>query len=182
MKGTSWLAGALTVALAACAANGTAPLPAELPPEGASHLRTGAGGYELTRRGGGWETTIDFTFTNPLDETIYVVNCRGGLAVALERWDGEAWVPAWSPVLLQCLSPPIEIAAGESYRASIEVWGSEPGRNHHPEFAVERLDGTYRLVWGNLVLRWRGDYVNGAFGDPVPRELRVSNSFELRRR
>jgi hypothetical protein len=134
------------------------------------------------RSNGGWATAIDFTFTNPLAETIYVVNCRGGLAMELQRWDGAAWRTVWSPVLQMCLSPPIEIGAGETFAATLPVWGSEPGRNHMPEFATTRLDGTYRLKWGNLVLRWRGDYVDGAFGDPVPEEVRVSDRFELRRR
>jgi hypothetical protein len=162
--------------------NGNGPLPAAVPSEGETHLRTSAESYTLTRRDGGWATSIDLSFTNPLTETIYVVNCRGGLAMGLERWNGEAWERAWSPGMQLCLSPPIEIAAGGTLRHTLEVWGSDPGRNHYPEFAVTPVEGTYRVVWENLVLRWRGDYVDGAFGDPVPRELRVSNSFVLRRR
>ncbi|CAN5879182.1 hypothetical protein BH23GEM9_BH23GEM9_08730 [soil metagenome] len=151
-------------------------------PEADTHMRTGSAAYDLVRRDGGNATSLDFSFTNPLDETIYVVNCRGGLAVALERWSGQAWERAWTPVLLQCLSPPIEIAAGETFRSTVDVWGSDPGRDHLPEFTVSPVEGSYRLVWDNLVLRWRGDYVDGAFGDAVPLEFRVSNSFELRRR
>jgi hypothetical protein len=184
MKRISPLAIGLTdVLAAACApAPGAAPLPGALPLEGEAHLRTGSDSYQLTRRDGGWATSIDFTFTNPLAENVYVVNCRGGVLLGLERWSGEAWERAWSPVELQCLSPPIVIAPGETLRHTLPVWGSDPGRNHHPEFVVTPVEGTYRLVWSQPVLRWRGDYVDGAFGDPVPAELRVSNAFTLRRR
>jgi hypothetical protein len=176
---------AVVVVLAsACVTAAEDPMSASAgaPPEADTHMRTGSASYDLVRRDGGYATAIDFSFTNPLEESIHVVNCRGGLAVSLERWSGAAWERAWTPVLLRCLSPPIEIAAGETFQSTIDVWGSDPGRNHIPEFTVAPVEGTYRLVWGNLVLRWRGDYVDGAFGDPVPLELRVSNSFELRRR
>jgi hypothetical protein len=162
--------------------NGNGPHPATMPFEGETHLRTSAESYTLTRRDGGWATSIDFSFTNPLAENVYVVNCRGAVLLGLERWSGDAWERAWSPVELACLSPPIVIAPGETLRHTLPVWGSDPGRNHHPEFTVTPVEGTYRLVWSQPVLRWRGDYVDGAFGDPVPRELRVSNSFVLRRR
>jgi len=61
--------------------------------------------YDIVSDKSAWRTEIVWTFTNPIDETVYVVNCRGATPQKLEKWDSGEWVYAWSPIMNLCLSP-----------------------------------------------------------------------------
>ena len=124
-------------------------------------------------------TTIPFRFRNPLPDTVYVVNCSRGLATSLERLEAGEWQHYWSPIMLMCLSPPIVIPPGATYRDSARIVGVLPGHNAGPEFGSAEPEGTYRLRWGNLVLHYHDAEPGRGFGDPVPEELTVSNAFRL---
>ena len=86
-------------------------------------LETDALTYELVRDDPGLMVSIPYTFTNRTGGPVYLVNCLGGSGLHLEREDRGDWHPAWSPVLLDCLSPPIVIEEDEVWVDTLEVWG-----------------------------------------------------------
>lgn len=134
--------------------------------------------YRLEREWAGLRTTIRFSFTNPLPDTVYMVNCNGVVSGQLEkRSDGGQWIAMWSPVLPACLSPPVVIAPGATYEGTLPVWGALPGTNAAPQFNSSEVEGVYRMVWGSLVLHY--DDSRQGFGDPVPLSVRISNAFVL---
>lgn len=135
---------------------------------------TGRDSYVLQRTDSGIEGTIDHTFTNRTDETAYVVNCLGGHSLSLERWQGGEWVLAWSPVVLGCLSEPIVIEPGGAHSDTVNVFAGHRGSNLYPQFKVREIEGTYRLVWHDIV----HDYDDG-HGTPLPLRDRVSNTFRI---
>lgn len=85
---------------------------------------------------------------------------------------------AWSPVLLECLSPPIEIAPGASLNDEVDISAGKRGSNMYPQFMVDDIEGVYRLVIGSAY--WSYDHNGPPWGEPVPVPDRVSNSFEIR--
>ena len=133
--------------------------------------------YVLTATDVGWLGELDFTFHNVTHRTISLLNCRGGFSLRLEKWDGDDWLPAWHPVLLGCLSPPIEIQPGESHDHTLGVFSGHPDSNHYPRFSVEPIDGTYRLVI--LGAFWDYDHDGPPWGQPPPLDARVSDPFEI---
>lgn len=120
--------------------------------------------------GGALEVEIPFRFENRTGDEICLTNCNGGYAVALVHDAGER---VWSPVLPACLSAPITIEPGETFRDTLEIFhGLEPHR--FPKFEGDP-EGIFRL-----------DIV--AAGHPgsgtscrreLPAEERISNRFRL---
>ena len=139
-------------------------------------LQTDALSYELVRDDPGLRVSIPYTFTNRTGGPVYLVNCRGGFGLHLERDDGGEWHVAWSPVLLACLSPPIVIEEDEVWADTLEVWGAPPGSNWRPRFDVADPAGTYRIVWDAALSSYQ-DHL--PFGAPLPLAERVSNAFQL---
>jgi hypothetical protein len=146
---------------------------------GTHALTTDSASYLLTPDWVGLKTTIGIRFENRSDRTMYIVNCRGGLAPVLQKRVSGQWVEYWSPVVLMCLSPPIVIEPGAHIERSLPIWGALPGNNAAPEWRSPDVPGTYRMVLGSVV--WNYSDRGQSFGDPVPLELRVSNEFTLRR-
>jgi hypothetical protein len=147
--------------------------------EGDSGLRTDATSYVLKPDWVGLKTVIGIRFTNSSPQTMYIVNCRGGLGTRLEKRVNGTWVPYWSPVLMMCLSEPILVKSGETLTRDVPVWGALPGNNTVPEWASADVEGTYRMVLGNVV--WNYTTEGQRFGDAVPPALLTSNTFTLRR-
>jgi hypothetical protein len=139
-------------------------------------LQTDAPSYTLVRSANGFETEIRYVFTNRTGGAVYLVNCQGSYGLLLERYDGEKWKPAWSPVIPACLSLPIVIARGETFAASLRVWGARPGQSAHPQFDRADPSGTYRIVWTDALSSYQ-DHL--PFGAEIPLESRMSNSFKL---
>jgi hypothetical protein len=135
--------------------------------------------YHLDDAGGdAYAVDIPFRYLNDTGRTVSIVNCRGGLAIMLEKRGPDGWTVFYRSALLMCLSPPIQIPAGAVYRDTARIYGVLPGRNAEPAFASDDLDGEYRLVWGNLVHGYDPD--RPGFGDAIG-PLR-SNPFLLVRR
>jgi hypothetical protein len=152
--------------------------PVSIERDPAAPIQTDADAYRLRQTDPIlFETEVPFRFRNPLADTIYVVNCRGLLAMSLERREQERWAPYWEPALPLCLSPPIVIEPGAEYRGTMEIVGALPGHATFPEFGSAEPDGVYRLRWRNLVLHY--DDARQGFGEPVPEELTYSNAFRL---
>lgn len=144
----------------------------------AAAFQTDSLSYTLVSAAHGLEGKIAFVFTNPTSAPVYIVNCRGATALRLEKRSGDRWVPAWSPVIPLCLSPPIVVQPGQQYAGVVHVFGGHPSTNMHPQFVVDPVPGVYRIVWTD-VLRTYNDRGN-PFGEPLPLEQRVSNRFQLR--
>lgn len=134
--------------------------------------------YEIRRENDELRAEIPFTYTNRTGNTVFVVNCQGYAPPVLEKLvDGE-WQLAWAAVTMSCLSPPIVIEPGETYKETLVVYAAEPGTRKAPTFEVAEIEGIYRLVWHGLVHDY--DQNRADFGEPLPLEERTSNSFVLR--
>jgi hypothetical protein len=142
-------------------------------------IETDTSVYTLTRDSLGWGTSIRYSFTNSSADTMYAVNCNGSITVALERKEGTEWQTFWAPLINGCLTPPIVTPPGTGVEARLELWGAPPGGNVGPEFRDTIFDGTYRLVWWNLVTHYNTD--SPGFGDTIPLVHRVSNEFTLKK-
>lgn len=97
--------------------------------------------------------------------------------MSLEKKVQGGWERFWGPVLFDCLSAAVVIPPGTRYQDTLEVFGVQPGRNVAPAFRMNDIEGTYRLVWNNLVLHYRDSGMT--FGDSLALSLRRSNEFQL---
>lgn len=176
MRPAAWL-GVCCMLVSACTANGVlAPLDHVILSDSAlgrtidrdttAPVQTDSLVHHFTRHG---ETTfavdIPFRYRNDTGRTISIVNCHGGLAITLEKRVDDVWETFYRPVLLMCLSPPIEIGAGEVFSETVAIYGVLPGSNAGPAFASDELDGEYRLMWSSLVHSYDAD--RSGFGDVV---------------
>jgi hypothetical protein len=147
------------------------PMPSEQQPR--ATLATDAAEYTVRLDVGMYRTTIGYTYTNRSGDAVSAVHCQTPPPPVLEKKVGEAWVRAYSPVMLMCLSiPHFQIAAGATYRGRLDFAAAPRGRNMAPELEVESIPGTYRLRWP---LR--------AGSDPEARDAptveAISNEFQL---
>ncbi len=166
--------------LSGCALHApTAPDPVDsVVDPGGAPIVTDRASYTLQRGSHGWEGEISFEYTNRTDRTISMVNCNGSFALRLEKWEEGDWVSAWSPPIPMCLSPPIEIEPGATYSRTVPVFGGFPDSNTHPQFNVDEIDGTYRLVIESAY--WNYDHDGPPWGVQLPLEERASHTIEIR--
>jgi hypothetical protein len=144
--------------------------------EGDAPLQTDRLEYQLQRDGeGALRVEIPFTYHNHTGKTVYLLNCNGDVSPSLQKWQGGEWVRAWSPIMLLCLSQPIQVAPDAVYEYTLHVFAAPRGSNTLPQFEVPVVDGTYRLVWHAPV----HDY-HSSPSTPLTLENRVSNNFRLR--
>jgi hypothetical protein len=146
--------------------------------DSAAAFQTDSLKYSLVSSEYGLQGKIAFEFTNPTSAPVYIVNCQGNTSLRLEKQVGGAWVPAWSPVIRECLSPPIVVHPGQRYSGVVHVFSGHPNSNLYPQFVVDPVPGVFRVVWDDVLINY--DDREYPFGDPLPLEHRVSNRFELR--
>ncbi len=150
------------------------------PPEDPGALiQTNSASYVLVSEEGWVTADIAYTFHNRTGGTVYLVNCLGGFALRLERWEGGSWRSVWSPALSACLSDPIVIEPGLVFSDALSVVGALPATSGFPQFDAAPPDGTYRIVWEAALSSYQPQL---PFGDPLPRASRTSNPFTLRLR
>ena len=133
-------------------------------------------------RGHVWyRTEIPYSFTNRTGSTVYIPNCSGpfwidfGIALQMEE-DGE-WGGIWAPFVRLCLSPPIVIEPDEVYHATLSVVGCLVG-NCGPRLTLPPTESTpIRIKWTDALSSYDPDA--DPFGELIPLEERVSNSFTL---
>jgi hypothetical protein len=126
--------------------------------DSATYHLTGAPGERLR---------IGFVYSNRTRARIWIVRCTGPFPQVEKLVDGE-WVRASGGADLDCLRAfPIE--AGGQLRERIDV-----GLGY---FNIEPIQGTYRLVWDDVV--WNFDAGSPPFGDLLPKQYRVSNRFDI---
>lgn len=173
---TPWMAARLPV-LGACIALPVLAVGCDSPLSVSDPLLvTDEPSYVVRFDGLGWGAEIPYTFTNRTGASVYLVNCNGSFGLLLERWEDGQWKTAWSPVMPDCLSPPIVIADGQTFPSTVHMWGAVPGTNHYPQLDGGNPGGTYRIVWINALSSFQ-DHL--PFGEQIAREYRVSNAFEL---
>jgi hypothetical protein len=144
--------------------------------DSAALFQTDAPAYTFTATGLGTEGRIRATLVNRTGRTLYFVNCNGATSLSIQRLDGEGWTWFWSPVLLDCLSPPITVPAGGTYTFDIRVHAGKAGSNQHPQFAGPLRTGRYRVIWHDAYFSYQSRL---PWGEPVPESQRVSNSFVI---
>jgi hypothetical protein len=124
----------------------------------------------------GYQVQLGVVFTNRTPRTAYFVNCGGGTSISLEKLVGARWQTVWTPILLACLSSPITVPPGGTYRRQLDVFGARPGTNMMPQFSMTDLTGVYRLAWHEVVYDYQ-DHL--PWGEPLAAEHTVSNRFTL---
>ena len=166
-------------------AEADAPAPGSSAEADAPRLRTGSAAYAFTPDGAMERAAIDFAYENRGRDTLYQPACRPnggspGLSMAVHRRAQDGWETVWVPMLLACLSEPIEVAPGATYRDTFEIVLHPQDTTFQPELNTEvAIDGTYRLLWQQLLRTY--DPNRYPFGEELPESLRVSNAFELGR-
>ena len=108
---------------------------------------------------------------------VYLIGCRRPNPPILEKRAGRDWVTVYAPIVTLCLSPPFEIAPGESRFDTLHVVGFRPGQAAGPTFDGE-VAGTYRLR--REIFRDLTDEDPPIGRTMLPLSQRVSNSFEIR--
>lgn len=120
---------------------------------------------------------VTATFTNPLPDTAFVVNCNGFSMVFLEKLVNTSWVTVWSPVIPACLSPPIVIKPGAQRATGVYVFAAAKGsRVGAMPIGTDTVPGIYRLEFQDYVSPYRDTF---PFGTVLPLSQRVTNRFRI---
>ena len=164
------IAAAALVVISACDS------PTDLDGVGAIHTDQRA--YQLRlAEWGGLETSIAFTFTNPLNQTVYLARrCHQGFAVTLFKREAEQWVPGVLIPAVDCLGEVVALAPGASVSDRVDVEAGMKGSNFYPQFEAKKIGGLYRLEVWDVYLR---DPSKLEMGGRLPLAFRVSNAFRL---
>lgn len=141
-------------------------------------LTTDSTEYTLQWDGRGWFTTIRFEYQNSSGDTLYVVNCNQHVTLNVQKRDSLRWTDFWYGATDACLSAPIEIAPGATYRGELPIWGAPAGNTSTTAFVSDDFSGTYRLKWNQLLRNYTGQPPH--LGDTLPELQRVSNHFSFR--
>jgi hypothetical protein len=170
----------VVLGLAACGEPSTGPeataTTADITRDENAQFQTDSLAYTLSTNSVGYVGTIGVTFVNRTGATVYIVNCSGSTGLSLEkRVDGE-WVRVWSPAIPACLSPPITVTAGGTYRTQINIFGGYPNTNTSPQFTVVDVAGEYRAVWYSVLRTYQTSL---PFGEQLPLDARISNRFSI---
>ncbi|GEM_PF-2185204 len=170
------------IALACLTPGCEAPPSNDAPPEAGDYtIHTDESGYEadVSETHVKLKRPIRFTFTNRAPQAVYVPSCQGAVSPILEKWVAGLWVFTFSPPRIMCRSEPLEIAPGDSHTQAFHMSAGRPG---HPrifaQWAPERVEGTYRLVW--QVYRSREAALEEDTTALVLLDARTSNPFRIR--
>ena len=115
------------------------------------------------------EVTIGVSFRNPTFNEVHIPTCHASHPPVLEKLGRNGWVTAYSPLVMECLGPPVRIAPGAAYSMTYHVIGARLS-NSAPRLDVDEIAGTYRLNW--LALRTES-------GSRLPSAYRTSSPFQL---
>ena len=134
--------------------------------------------YTLRATSWGFDGEIGVTFTNRTSGTVYIVNCKGATGVFLEKHLAGQWRYVWAPPIQLCLSRPITVVPGATYRTHVRLVGGSPESFLAPKFSTSEIAGEYRAVWGQVLSSYLSD--SAPFGVQLPIGQRVSNRFRLK--
>jgi hypothetical protein len=111
-------------------------------------LRTDSTKYTVRFVSPMYHAVIGYVYTNGTDAPVSENYCRTPRPPLLEKSVKGHWVVAYDQIEFACQSvPPFRIAAGATYRGTLEVTVARPGKNFAPELRVAEIAGTYRLRW-----------------------------------
>ena len=119
--------------------------------------------YTLKAGAMGYEVLIPITFTNRGPTAASITNCGGATSLKLEAFVDGQWKYAWSPIIPACLSAPIVVPPGGTWRSAISVFGAYPNINAAPKFASEQITGVYRAVYLNIAPATGAGYASNSF-------------------
>lgn len=149
------------------------PPPVKAPDVPAAGIRTDRTAYVLTPGKHGLETTIVATLRAPADQTLYILNCNGGISATLQRKVGDEWVWALLTGMAACMSPPIIVPPGGEYTKSLHV-NEAAGTIRDPQGGTMLQSGTYRVVWTGVLTSFNPKGGPDFGGPELPLEQRVS--------
>jgi hypothetical protein len=139
-------------------------------------LRTDRAAYQWTIADSTYQVAIPITFHNESPDTIYIVNCNGQLPFGVERRYDDAWAPFWMAPTNACLSAPMVIEPGDTFRHTTGIAINLRNRDLPVGAGEDALVGEFRLVWHSIVKHYS---TRPAFGDTLPLAVRRSNTFKL---
>ena len=149
--------------LAAC---GTDPLGSSIVDGG---VETDSTSYHVRTTDSGHQVTIGVSFRNPTFSEVHIPTCHAPHPPVVQKLGRNGWVTAYSPIVLECLGPPVRIAPGAAYSMTYHVIGARLP-NSGPRFEVDEIAGTYRLNW---------DALRTKSGSRLPTAYRTSSPFQL---
>jgi hypothetical protein len=158
------------VVMASCM-SGTGPLPIR---DTSAPFQTDSLVLQLDSTQVGYMGTLTGGYTNHRASPVYIVNCGGQTGLEFEKLIQDTWTPVWGPFVFDCLSPPIVIMPDSTYRFSLHVFAGYRGTHNYPQFSVDKVEGTYRAVWSEVL-----GTEPAPGGPPLPPEERRSNVFVI---
>lgn len=187
------LAPVVAAAVAGRGPGSRAPAPAPVRDAAASLVRTDRDVYRATVDSAAVRFTVVVTLANRTADTLTVHPCLQRPPypppVSFERLtaDGRATQPraVWSPACTEALMfDPPRLAPGRTRTDTVVAWGSRLP-NVLPEFPPGPIEGTYRVVYGDVYRSWhpRSLRPDGTtdLGELVPESLLVSPPFRVTR-
>lgn len=168
---------ALRRVLLAAAAAASACSSSEAPPDSGGEtvrgFRTSQLHYDARRVADGIEIHIPYVYRNATGDSVYFINCNEIIVPSLEKRTGGTWSSVWSGATPACLSAPVVVPPDGEYMDTVRVLS---GPNMYPQLRVDRIEGTYRLVWHGVVHSYHDER---PLGTPLPQDERTSNEFTL---
>lgn len=129
---------------------------------------TDASEYQVPT-GPGERVRIGFVYSNRTHATVWIIRCGGPRPDLQKLVDGE-WERATGGLQLDCLTA-VPVEPGAQLR-------DEMALSRH-ELEARPIEGTYRLIWREVVWGFEKRTETSLFGDLLPLEARVSNTFRL---
>lgn len=148
-------------------------------PADGSPMQTTATVYRLRSHPAGVAADIVYTYTNSSGAPVYLINCNGDVSPSFQRERDGKWENAWGPGTNACLSPPVVISAGDTYRDTLQMVVAEQDGEFYNEIISADSGRRYRLIWHQALSSF--DDNARPFGPDLPIEQRVSNPFVLKK-
>ena len=144
-------------------------------PSGLIALQTDQAIYQAVPREDGRAIAIDIqlTFTNTAQAPVYFTGCHPPHASVMEKKEGNDWNVVFSPIVLLCLSPPVEVQPGDSIMFASPVYACFLDQSCSPKITADAFlpDNTFRL---RQQISW-----DKAGRELIPESMLVSNTFEI---
>ena len=140
------------------------------------NLHTGRSSYAVESGGIGKYIVVDLRYTNTLSEPVHIGHC-GGFPARLDKRAGGKWIVVGGTGSLDCAGTTRIVNPGTSIAQTVQFDGAPRGSNIFPQFNIDDLAGTYRIVLMEVMVdRHENPFSNGSL---IPERLRVSNTFQV---
>ena len=132
--------------------------------------------YELLPGPVGHEARIFARFRASRD--VFITHCNGAISWGLQRLVAGRWVDAWGAETNGCLSPPIELRAGQVRADTLMLVSRNDVPRGRGTVQAKIEPGTYRVAWYGVLTAF--DPEARPFGPELPIEERVSGPITIR--